>query len=171
MTTAIYPGSFDPVHNGHIDIAMRAAQIFEMLIVAVYARPFKNVLFSPGERTEMARKALHHVANIQVCEYDCLTVDFAKVQRAQVIVRGMRMSSDFDLEYQMALTNKALDTGIETVCLFTNLTRAFLSSSTVKQVAIAGGDVSDMVPVHVQEALEKRFPRRTQHPELGKEGR
>jgi pantetheine-phosphate adenylyltransferase len=159
MTVAIYPGGFDPVHNGHIDIAMRAAQIFEKLIVAVYARPYKDVLFSPQQRTEMAGRALEHVPNIEVLQYDCLTVDFAKEQHAQVIVRGMRMSSDFDLEYQMALTNKALDTGIETVCLFTNLIRAFLSSSIVKQIAIAGGDVSDMVPVHVQQALKTKFPR------------
>jgi len=159
MTIAIYPGSFDPVHNGHIDIAMRAAQIFEKVIVAIYARPFKNVLFSPTERTEMMRQALLHIPNVQVVTYDCLTVDFCKAQQAQVIVRGMRMSSDFDLEYQMALTNKALDTDVETVCLFTNLMRAFLSSSTVKEVAVAGGDVSDMVPVHVRQALKERYPR------------
>ena len=159
MTIAIYPGSFDPVHNGHVDIALRAAEIFDRLIVAVYARPYKDVLFSVAERAEMARIALQQTPNIQVREYDCLTVDFAKQQDAQVIVRGMRMSSDFDLEYQMALTNKALDAGIETVCLFTNLTRAFLSSSTVKQVAIAGGDVSEMVPEHVCQALKREFPR------------
>jgi pantetheine-phosphate adenylyltransferase len=161
MTVAIYPGSFDPVHNGHVDIAMRAAQIFEKVIVAVYARPYKDVLFSAEERTEMMRTALTHLENVEVQQYDCLSVDFAKEQCARVIVRGMRMSSDFDLEYQMALTNKALDTDVETVCLFTNLTRAFLSSSTVKQVAIAGGDVSEMVPDHVQQALETKYPRRT----------
>ncbi len=159
MTIAIYPGSFDPVHNGHIDIAMRAAQVFDRVIVAVYAQPFKDALFSLQERTDMVRRALAHLSNIQVLPYDCLTVDFAKAQRAQVIVRGMRMSSDFDLEYQMALTNKALDTDIETICLFTNLMRAFLSSSTVKQVAVAGGDVTDMVPEHVRQALKSKFPR------------
>jgi pantetheine-phosphate adenylyltransferase len=159
MTIAIYPGSFDPVHYGHIDIALRAAEIFDVLIVAVYARPFKDTLFPVSERADMFRKALHGTSNVQVDAYDCLTVDFAKRHDARVIVRGMRMSSDFDLEYQMALTNKELDTGIETVCLFTNLTRAFLSSSTVKQVAIAGGDVSQMVPEHVCRALEQRFPR------------
>jgi pantetheine-phosphate adenylyltransferase len=156
---AIYPGTFDPVHNGHIDIALRAAVIFEKLIVAVYARPYKDVLFTVAERAEMFHEALQDTPNIEVCEYDCLTVDLAKQLDAQVIVRGMRMSSDFDLEYQTALTNKALDTGIETVCLFTNLNRAFLSSSTIKQVAIAGGDVSGMVPEHVRQALECRFPR------------
>ncbi len=160
MTIAIYPGSFDPVHNGHIDIAARAAQIFDKLIVSIYARPFKTVLFSPKERTEMMRQALVHLPNVQVFTYDCLSVDFAQAQQAQVIVRGMRMSSDFDLEYQMALTNKALDADIETVCLFTNLTRAFLSSSTVKEIAVAGGDVSDMVPAHVRQALGEKYPRR-----------
>lgn len=163
MTIAIYPGSFDPVHNGHIDIAIRAAQVFDKLIVSIYARPFKNVLFSPKERTEMMRQALVHLPNVQVFTYDCLTVDFAKEQQAQVIVRGMRMSSDFDLEYQMALTNKALDPDIETVCLFTNLMRAFLSSTTVKEIAVAGGDVSDMVPVHVRQALNEKYPRSVQH--------
>jgi pantetheine-phosphate adenylyltransferase len=107
----------------------------------------------------MFRMALPDAPQIEVGQYDCPTVDFAKQHDAQVIVRGMRMSSDFDLEYQMALTNKALDTEIETVCLFTNLNRAFLSSSTIKQVVIAGGDVSGMVPEHVQQALENRFPR------------
>jgi pantetheine-phosphate adenylyltransferase len=169
MTIAIYPGSFDPVHNGHIDIALRAAVIFEKLIVAVYARPYKDVLFTVTERAEMFREALQDTSNIEVCEYDCLTVDLAKQLDAQAIVRGMRMSSDFDLEYQMALTNKALDTGIETVCLFTNLNRAFLSSSTVKQVAIAGGDVSGMVPEHVRQALACKFPRHDKS--TGHEGR
>jgi pantetheine-phosphate adenylyltransferase len=169
MTIAIYPGSFDPVHNGHIDIALRAAVIFEKLIVAVYARPYKDVLFTVAERADLFREALQDAPNIEVCEYDCLTVDLAKQLNAQAIVRGMRMSSDFDLEYQMALTNKALDTGIETVCLFTNLNRAFLSSSTIKQVAIAGGDVSDMVPEHVRQALECRFPRQDKC--AGDEGR
>jgi pantetheine-phosphate adenylyltransferase len=169
MTIAIYPGTFDPVHNGHIDIALRAAVIFEKLIVAVYARPYKDVLFPVAERAEMFRQALQDAPNIEVREYDCLTVDFAKRHDAQVIVRGMRMSSDFDLEYQMALTNKALDTGIETVCLFTNLNRAFLSSSTIKQVAIAGGNVCEMVPDHVRQALERRFPRHGQP--SGREGR
>ncbi|MFN2129867.1 MAG: pantetheine-phosphate adenylyltransferase [Anaerolineae bacterium] len=169
MTIAIYPGSFDPVHNGHIDIALRAAVIFEKLIVAVYARPYKDVLFTVTERAEMFREALQDTSNIEVCEYDCLTVDLAKQLDAQAIVRGMRMSSDFDLEYQMALTNKALDTGIETVCLFTNLNRAFLSSSTVKQIAIAGGDVSGMVPEHVRQALAGRFPRHDHS--TGHEGR
>jgi len=169
MTIAIYPGSFDPVHYGHIDIALRAAVVFEKLVVAVYARPYKDTLFEVAERAEMFRIALRGVPNIKVSDYDCLTVDFAKQHDAQVIVRGMRMSSDFDLEYQMALTNKELDTGIETVCLFTNLTRAFLSSSTVKQIAIAGGNVSEMVPEHVCRALERRFPR--QQKSSGHEGR
>ena len=157
MTIAIYPGSFDPIHNGHVDIAARGAQIFDRLVVAIYARPLKNVLFTIQERTEMAHQALAHLPNVDVTHYDYLTVDFAKSQNAQVIVRGLRMLSDFDREYQMALTNQALDTDVETVCLFTSLERAFLSSTTVKEVAAAGGDVSDMVPVHVRRALETKF--------------
>lgn len=157
MTIAIYPGAFDPVHNGHIDIAERAARIFDQLIVAIYSRPLKNVLFTADERTDMVRQSIAHLANVRVTQYDLLTVDFMEQQQAQVIVRGLRMAYDFDREYQMALTNKALAPGLETVCLFTNLTCSFLSSSIVKEIATSGGDVSGMVPAHVKRALEAKI--------------
>lgn len=156
MTTAVYPGSFDPIHNGHVDIATRAANVFERLIVAVYARPLKKVLFTTVERTEMVRRSLCDLENVTVIHYDCTTVELVHSQGAQVIVRGLRMTSDFDLEYQMALTNKVLASDIETFCLFTNLHCAFLSSTTVKEIVIAGGDVSSMVPAHVQQALNEK---------------
>ena len=158
MTIAIYPGSFDPVHNGHIDIAERAAQIFDKLFVAIYAQPLKNILFTVDERTEMMRRSLEHLSNVTVTHYEGMTVDFSQEQNAQVIVRGLRMMYDFDREYQMALTNQAFAPGIETICLFTSLNNAFLSSSKVKEVAIAGGDVSRMVPAHVLQALRRKFP-------------
>jgi pantetheine-phosphate adenylyltransferase len=158
MTIAVYPGSFDPVHNGHIDIAIRAARIFDHLIVAIYARPSKSLLFTAKERTEMVSLSLERLSNVTVTHYDHLTVDFVHDQNAQAIVRGLRMAYDFDLEYQMALTNKALASDIETLCLFTNLNYAFLSSSMVKEIAVAGGDISGMVPAHVRQALEERFP-------------
>ena len=160
MTIAVYPGSFDPVHQGHIDVAERAARIFDHLIVAIFAQPLKNVLFTPQERTEMMRVSLRHLPNVTVTQYEGMTVDFCQEQGAQVIVRGLRMMYDFDREYQMALTNQAFAPDIETVCLFTSLNNAFLSSSKVKEVVIAGGDVSKMVPPHVLQALTVKFPGR-----------
>jgi pantetheine-phosphate adenylyltransferase len=157
MTVAVYPGSFDPIHNGHVDIAARASQIFARLIVAIYARPLKNIVFSAEHRTAMARRALAHLPNVTVMQYAGMTVDFVREQNAQVVVRGLRMTYDFDREYQMALTNQAFAPDIETVCLFTSLSNAFLSSSKVKEVAMAGGDVSRMVPEHVKQALDAEY--------------
>jgi pantetheine-phosphate adenylyltransferase len=161
MTLAVYPGSFDPIHKGHIDVAERAGRIFDRLIVAVYATPQKNLLFDVQERTRMARQALAHLGNVTVTHYTGMTVDFLRAQHAQVIVRGLRMAYDFDLEYQMALTNNAMAPDLETVCLFTNLEYSFLSSSQVKAIALAGGDVSTMVPEHVLAALGHRLARHT----------
>ena len=157
MTLAVYPGSFDPIHRGHIDVAERAARMFDRLIVAVYATPQKNLLFDVQVRTALACQALEHLDNVVVTSYQGMTVDFLRVQNAQIIVRGLRMAYDFDLEYQMALTNKALASDLETICLFTNLNCAFLSSSMIKEIAIAGGDVSALVPAHVRQALKERF--------------
>jgi pantetheine-phosphate adenylyltransferase len=157
MTTAVYPGTFDPVHYGHIDIAKRAATIFEHVIIAVYDRPLKNLLFTPEERLAMMSEALNGVPNIELDTYGGLTVEYLRLRGAQVIVRGLRVTYDFELEYQMALTNKKLASEIETVCLVTNLNYAFLSSSIVKEVAIAGGCVDQMVPPKVAVALVDRL--------------
>ena len=157
MTTAIYPGTFDPVHNGHIDIATRAAGLFDHLTMAVYDRPMKNLLFSTKERKAMIEQALDHVPNISVATYNELTVDLARQVGAKVIVRGLRVISDFELEFQMALTNKQLAPEIEFVCLMTAHEYAFISASTVKEIAMLGGRLSGMVPEPVAEALRARF--------------
>ena len=153
---AIYPGTFDPVHFGHIDIATRATRIFDELVVAVYDRPAKNLLFTVEQRVELARQALADLPTLRVVPYGGLTVDFARRVGAQAIVRGLRVISDFELEYQMALTNGQLAPEIESVCLMTRQTHAFLSSSIVKEIALLGGDVSGMVPPHVAAALEEK---------------
>lgn len=157
MPHAIYPGTFDPVHSGHIDIAMRAAGLFEHLTVAIYARPLKSLLFATEEREAMIREALGDIPNLSVATYNQLTVDFAREVGAQAIVRGLRVISDFELEFQMALTNKKLAPDIEFVCLMTGQEYAFLSASTVKEIAMLGGCVDGMVPPHVAEALKSRF--------------
>ena len=157
MTTAVYPGSFDPVHNGHVDVAERASKIFDHLIVAVFAQPLKNILFDVEERTEMLRLSLQHLPNVTTTWYEGMTVTFAQEQNAQAIVRGLRMMYDFDREYQMALTNQAYAPDVETVCLFTSLNNSFLSSSKVKEIVLAGGSVANMVPAHVLSALERKY--------------
>jgi len=157
MTIAIYPATFDPITNGHIDIAERAAVIFDELIVAVYARPLKRLLFSTEERLEMTREALKHIPNVTVESYDCLTVDFARRKGARVVVRGLRVLSDFEWEFQLALTNKRLAPDIETVCLMASQEYSFLSSSVVKEVAMVGGCIDNMVPAHVVSALRRKF--------------
>ncbi|HFD40643.1 MAG TPA: pantetheine-phosphate adenylyltransferase [Anaerolineae bacterium] len=157
MPTAIYPGTFDPVHNGHIDIATRAARLFEHLTIAIYARPLKNLLFTTEERRAMLEEALDAIPNIQIVTYRQLTVDFARQIGAQAIVRGLRVISDFELEFQMALTNKKLAPEIEFVCLMTSQEYAFLSSSTVKEIAMLGGCVEGMVPPHVAQAMREKF--------------
>ncbi|HSR29730.1 MAG TPA: pantetheine-phosphate adenylyltransferase [Anaerolineae bacterium] len=157
MPRAIYPGTFDPVHNGHVDIATRAAGLFEHLTVAIYARPLKNLLFSTQERMTMIEDALGHIPNLSVTTYNQLTVDLAREVGAQAVVRGLRVISDFELEFQMALTNKKLAPEIEFVCLMTSQEYAFLSASTVKEIAMLGGCVDGMVPKHVVEALRVKF--------------
>ncbi len=157
MPRAIYPGTFDPVHNGHVDIATRAAEMFDHLTVAVYDRPLKSLLFTTDERRAMLEEALSHVQNISVETYNQLTVDFAQKVGARIVVRGLRVISDFELEFQMALTNKKLAPDIEFICLMTSQEFAFLSASTVKEIAMLGGCVSGMVPDHVAEAMAAKL--------------
>jgi len=156
VTVAIYPGTFDPAHYGHVDIAQRAAKLFDKLIVGVYDRPQKHLMFSIEERVRMMSEALADVDSITVEPYGGLTVDFMHARGASVMVRGLRVISDFELEYQMALTTRRLASDVETVCLMTSQEYAFLSSSIVKEVALAGGAVADFVPPCVEAALRAR---------------
>jgi pantetheine-phosphate adenylyltransferase len=161
---AVYPGTFDPIHLGHVDIATRAANIFDELIIAVYDRPAKSLMFTVEERVALARQSLTDLTGVRVAPYGGLTVEFARQVGAQAVVRGLRVISDFELEYQMALTNRQLAPEIEFVCLMTRQAHAFLSSSIVKEIALLKGDVSEMVPRHVEAALEtKRREREKNH--------
>jgi pantetheine-phosphate adenylyltransferase len=157
LIIALYPGSFDPIHYGHIDIAQRAAKLFDKLYWGVYARPLKNLLFTTDERIAFMREAAKDTPNVEVVPYDGLTVDFARRLGVKVMVRGLRVTYDFEIEYQTALTNRQLAEDIDTICLMTTLKYAFVSSSTVKEVAFAGGSVSEMVPPYVETALIRRL--------------
>ena len=157
MTAAIYPGSFDPVTNGHLDIANRAAALFDELIISVYDVPHKRLMFSTEERVNLARKSVDHLSNVRVEPYSGLTVTFARKVNANVIVRGLRMASDFEREFEMALMNKKLDPDIELVCLMTSLEYQFISSSLLKEACQLGGDISSLVPAHVAVALAEKF--------------
>lgn len=157
MTTAIYPGSFDPVTNGHLDIADRAAALFDKLIICVYDVPQKHLLFSTEERVDLMKKAVNHLPNVQVVPYSGLTVNFARQMNAKVLVRGLRMSSDFEREFEMALMNNKLAEDIELVCLMTRLEYQFISSSLLKEACQLGGDITNLVPDHVAVALTEKF--------------
>ena len=157
MTTVIFPGTFDPIHYGHINIARRAANLFDEVIVAVYAREQDNILFSPEERLTLVQESFKEVDNIIVTSYTGLTVKFAKKMGAQGMIRGLRVFSDFEYEFRMALANNRLEPEIDVIALITSEEHTFLSSTTVQEIAALGGDVSSMVPNHVNEALKRRF--------------
>ena len=156
MTIAIYPGAFDPITNGHLDIAARAAKLFERLIIGVYDIPNKRLLFTTKERVALVRQVIVNLPNVNVESFTGLTVDFAKRVKAQTVVRGLRMSADFEREFEMAMMNRRLYSELELVCLMAKLEYQFLSSSLLKEVASLRGNIYNLVPEPVAEALRKK---------------
>ena len=146
---AIYPGSFDPITLGHLDLIQRSSRLFERVIVAVLRNPNKTPLFTVQQRLEQIRLTTKHLPNVEVDAFDGLTVNYAHKRQAQVLLRGLRAVSDFEIELQMAHTNKTLSTQIETVFLATSNEYSFLSSSVVKEIARFGGSVDHLVPPHI----------------------
>lgn len=156
MVRALFPGTFDPIHFGHVDIATRAVRIFDELIIAVYDRPLKSLMFLPEERIALVSETFKDLPKISIMGYSGMTVEFCRKINAQVIVRGLRVFSDFEYEFRMALANHRLAPDIESVAFITDEDHTFLSSTTVREIASLGGDVSSMVPAHVEAALKNK---------------
>ena len=158
MVNSIYPGTFDPITNGHLDIVQRASLLFDKVTVCIYSGSLKNVIFNIDERVEMFKETLDDLKNIEVIQYrDTLTVDLAKQLKSTVIIRGLRVGADFEYEREMALTNREMNSKIDTVCLISSLNFQYVSSSRVKEIAALGGDVSTLVPKHVLSPLMQRI--------------
>jgi pantetheine-phosphate adenylyltransferase len=158
MRTAIYPGSFDPLTNGHLDLIQRAAKLFDRVVVAVAKNEDKRPLFSASERLTLVKQAVRDLPGVQVDTFDGLLIDYVVDRKAQAIVRGLRAVSDFEFEFQLALMNRKLNENIETIFMMPKDTYTFLSSRIVKEIARLGGDVGAFVPAHVRVALAKKFP-------------
>ena len=156
MTTAIYPGTFDPITNGHLDIATRAAKLVEKLIIAVYESPEKRPIFTAEERVALVRQAIAGLPNVEVQSFNVLTVDFARRVKANAMVRGLRTSADFERERDMAMMNRRFYPELELVCLMANVEYQFLSSTLLKEAVSLGADISYLVPEHVAAALRKK---------------
>lgn len=161
MRTAIYPGSFDPITNGHLDVVQRATKLFDRVVVAIARSESKHPLFTLEERVEMVAEAVRPLKNVEADSFDCLLVEYVRRRSAQAVLRGLRAVSDFEFEFQLALMNRKLDERVETIFMMPKDTYTFLSSRIVKEIARLGGDVSAFVPAHVQAALAAKL---TQQP-------
>ena len=157
MTTAVYPGTFDPVTLGHMDVVTRAADIFSKMYVCIYSNPAKDQLFTIDERVKLFKESITELTNVEVDTFDCLVVYYARRKGAKVIVRGLRGGSDFEYEYGMAFMNKKLAPDVELVCLMTSLEYQFVSSSLLKEVAGLGGDIGSLVSPRVASAIQEKM--------------
>jgi pantetheine-phosphate adenylyltransferase len=157
MRTVIYPGSFDPLTNGHLDVIQRASKLFDRVVVAVAANESKHPLFTLEERRELVGQCVSHLPNVEADAFTCLLVNYAIQRGAQAIIRGLRAVSDFEFEFQMALMNRNLDEQVETIFMMPKDSYSYLSSRIVKEIARLGGDVSPFVPVQVQKALRQKL--------------
>jgi pantetheine-phosphate adenylyltransferase len=157
MRTVVYPGSFDPLTNGHLDVVQRAAKLFDRVILAVAQNDSKNPLFTLRERQQLATQCVKHLTNVEVDAFDGLLVEYVEQRSAQAIIRGLRAVSDFEFEFQLALMNRKLNERVETIFMMPKDTYTFLSSRIVKEIARLGGDVSSFVPPQVQAALTSRL--------------
>ncbi len=166
MRIAIYPGTFDPFHNGHLDIANRASKLFDQLIVAVYEHPAKDALFSAQERLELARQACDAIPNVEVESFSGLAVEYARSKKACALVRGLRAISDFEFELEIAHMNRILNPEVEATFLMTSLPYAFLRSSIVKEIAKLGGPLDGLVPAGVAAALRRKYEARAKAGDL-----
>jgi pantetheine-phosphate adenylyltransferase len=160
MRTVIYPGSFDPLTNGHLDVVQRAAKLFDKVIVAVAQNDTKQGLFSLEERVVLVKEAIAHIPNTEADMFEGLLVNYVEKREGQAVVRGLRAVSDFEFEFQLALMNRKLNARIETIFMMPKETYTFLSSRMVKEIARLGGDISSFVPPHVQKALHERLNRK-----------
>ena len=157
MKTAIYPGSFDPITKGHLDVLERAASMFDKVIIAVLDNTKKKCLLSIDERVELIKKSVSHLENVFVDSFNGLTIEYARKQNAEVLIRGLRAVSDFEYEMQLSQMNSVLAPEINTIFLITKPKYNFISSSTVKEIAMMGGDISKFVPTEVKNYLEKKY--------------
>lgn len=157
MRVAVYPGTFDPITNGHLDILERSVALFDRVVISIAEENYKNTLFTLEERKHFVEQACKHLPNIGVETFDGLLVDFVQESKAQAIVRGLRAISDFEYEFQLAMMNKKLVQDIETVFLMSASKYSFISSSIIKQVALLGGSITGMVPIEVEEALKEKY--------------
>jgi pantetheine-phosphate adenylyltransferase len=157
MRTAVYPGSFDPITNGHLDVIQRASRLFDRVIVAVAINESKTPLFTMRERKELATRSIQHLKNVEVDTFTGLLVDYVVQKSGEAVIRGLRAVSDFEFEFQLALMNRKLNERVETIFMMPKETYTFISSRMIKEVARLGGDISSFVPAHVDAALKEKL--------------